>query len=39
MGYVEKVRAGAHRLVEERFLLEDDAACLVREAQAGNVPR
>ncbi len=37
--YVAKVKAAAQRLVEQRFLLQDDAARLVREAEASNVLR
>ena len=37
--YVAKVRAAAARLVEERFLLPDDADRLVREAESSNVLR
>ena len=37
--YVAKVRAAATRLVEERFLLPDDADRLVREAESSNVLR
>jgi hypothetical protein len=38
-GYVAKVRAAASRLVDERFLLQDDADRLVREAESSNVLR
>ena len=38
-GYVANVRESARRLVEQRFLLEDDAARLVREAEASDVLR
>jgi len=37
--YVSKVRVAAQRLVKERFLLQDDADRLVREAEASNVLR
>jgi hypothetical protein len=37
--YVQKVRDAAKRLVEERFLLQDDAARLVREAESSSVLR
>jgi hypothetical protein len=37
--YVNKVRAAARRLVEQRFLLQDDADRLVREADASDVLR
>jgi hypothetical protein len=37
--YVAKVRAAAKRLVDERFLLPDDADRLVREAENSNVLR
>jgi hypothetical protein len=37
--YVEKVRAAARQLVEERFLLQEDADRLVREAAASAVLR
>jgi hypothetical protein len=37
--YVEKVRAAAKRLVEQRFLLPDDADRLIREAEASGVLR
>jgi hypothetical protein len=37
--YVAKVRAAAQRLVEQRFLLADDAARIVREAEASNILR
>ena len=36
-GYVERVKAAAKKLVVERFLLEDDAARLVAEAEKSNV--
>ena len=36
-GYVERVKAAAKKLVAERFLLEDDAARLVAEAEKSNV--
>ncbi len=38
-GYVTAVRAAAARLVAQRFLLPDDAARLVGEAEAGDVLR
>jgi hypothetical protein len=38
-GYVVAVKAAAGRLAEQRFLLPDDAARLVREAGASNVLR
>ena len=38
-GYVAAVKAAADRLVKQRFLLPDDAARLVREAEAGDVLR
>jgi hypothetical protein len=38
-GYVAAVKAAAERLVEQRFLLPDDAARLVREAEASDVLR
>ena len=38
-GYVAAVTAAADRLVRQRFLLPDDAARLVREAEAGDVLR
>jgi hypothetical protein len=38
-GYVTAVKAAADRLVKERFLLPDDAARLVREAEASDVLR
>ena len=37
--YVEKVREAAKRLVQERFLLPDDAERLIREAEASAVLR
>lgn len=37
--YVEKVREAARRLVRERFLLQEDADRLVREAEASAVLR
>jgi hypothetical protein len=37
--YVEKVREAARRLVQERFLLHEDADRLVREAEASAVLR
>ena len=37
--YVEKVRDAAKRLVQERFLLQEDADRLVREAEASAVLR
>jgi alpha/beta hydrolase family protein len=37
--YVAKVRAAARRLVEQRFLLTEDAERLVREAEASEVLR
>lgn len=37
--YVERVKAAAKQLVEERFLLPDDAARLVTEAEASDVLR
>jgi hypothetical protein len=38
-GYVAAVKAAADRLVKERFLLPDDAARLVREAEASDILR
>ena len=38
-GYVAAVKAAADRLVKQRFLLPDDAARLVREAEASDVLR
>ena len=38
-GYVAVVKAAAERLVKQRFLLPDDAARLVREAEASDVLR
>jgi hypothetical protein len=38
-GYVAAVQAAAERLVKQRFLLPDDAARLVREAEASDVLR
>jgi hypothetical protein len=38
-GYVAAVKAAAKRLVKQRFLLADDAAWLVREAEASDVLR
>jgi hypothetical protein len=35
--YVAKVRAAAERLVRGRYLLEDDAARLVAQAEASKV--
>jgi hypothetical protein len=37
--YVARVRAAATRLVEERFLLQDDADRLIREAESSKVLR
>ena len=37
--YVAAVKAAAERLVRQRFLLPDDAARLVREAEASDVLR
>jgi hypothetical protein len=37
--YVSRVRDAARRLVEERFLLPEDADRMVREAETGNVLR
>lgn len=37
--YVQKVREAAKRLVRERFLLQDDADRLVREAESSSVLR
>jgi hypothetical protein len=37
--YVEKVREAARRMVQQRFLLQDDARQLVREAEASAVLR
>jgi hypothetical protein len=37
--YVARVRASAKRLVEERFLLQEDADRLVREAESSSVLR
>jgi hypothetical protein len=37
--YVSKVKAAADRLVQERFLLRDDAERMVREAEASGVLR
>jgi hypothetical protein len=38
-GYVARVKEAAARLVEERFLLKDDAARLVAQAEASSVLR
>ena len=38
-GYVAAVKAAADRLVKQRFMLPDDAARLVREAEASDVLR
>lgn len=38
-GWVAKVRAAAGRLVGERFLLEEDAARLIQQAEASSVLR
>jgi len=38
-GYVSAVRAAAERLTRERFLLRDDAARLVRDAETSDVLR
>ena len=38
-GYVEAVRKAVERLQQRRFLLTDDAARLMREAEAGDVLR
>jgi Alpha/beta hydrolase domain len=38
-GYVAVVKAAAERQVKERFLLPDDAARLIKAAEAGNVLR
>jgi hypothetical protein len=38
-GYIAAVKAAADRLVQQRFLLPDDAARLVREAEASDVLR
>jgi hypothetical protein len=38
-GYVAAVKSAAERLVKQRFLLPDDAARLVREAEASDVLR
>jgi len=38
-GYVARVKEAARRLVEQRFLLEDDAERLIREAEASDVLR
>jgi len=38
-GYVARVKEAAERLVEQRFLLEDDAHRLIREAEASDVLR
>jgi hypothetical protein len=38
-GYVSKVREAARRLVEQRFLLQEDADRIVREAEASPVLR
>ena len=38
-GYVAAVRAAADRLVSQRFLLPEDAARIVAQAEAGNVLR
>jgi hypothetical protein len=38
-GYVAAVRAAGERLVRQRFLLPDDAARLIREAEASDVLR
>ena len=37
--YVVRVRAAATRLVDERFLLQDDADRLIREAENSSVLR
>ena len=37
--YVEKIREAAERLVHERFLLQEDADRLIREAEASSVLR
>jgi hypothetical protein len=37
--YVQKVREAAKRLVSERFLIQDDADRLVREAESSSVLR
>jgi hypothetical protein len=37
--YVERVREAAKRLVQQRFLLPDDAERLIREAEASEVLR
>jgi hypothetical protein len=37
--YVAKVRAAARLLVEQRFVLQDDADRLIREAEASNILR
>ncbi|GAC1341322.1 MAG: alpha/beta hydrolase domain-containing protein [Myxococcales bacterium] len=38
-GYVAAVRAAAARLVSQRFLLPEDAARIIQQAQTGNVLR
>jgi hypothetical protein len=38
-GYVTAIKAAAERLVKQRFLLPDDAARLVRAAEANDVLR
>jgi hypothetical protein len=37
--YVARVKAAAERLVQERFLLPDDAARLISQAQQSSVLR
>ena len=38
-GYLKAVRTAVERLQQQRFLLPDDAARLVREAEASDVLR
>ena len=38
-GYVKQVRAAAERLVQERFLLRDDADRVIKEAESSKVLR
>jgi hypothetical protein len=38
-GYVAAVKTAAERMVKQRFLLPDDAARLIREAEASDVLR